>query len=114
MATEKIVSYTPEQTATIGAEYAAGATVEAIATAMGKSVRSVIAKLAREKVYVAKSAAKAEGRFTKADLVFSLTQGVIMSPAAAASLEKASHEALQAIVFAMNLQTVKAPKPTEV
>jgi hypothetical protein len=37
------------------ADYAAGVTVEAIAENMGKTVRSVVAKLSREKVYVAKT-----------------------------------------------------------
>jgi hypothetical protein len=37
------------------ADYAAGVTVEAIAESMGKTVRSVVAKLSREKVYVAKT-----------------------------------------------------------
>ena len=43
MTSKTVVQYTPEQTSTLIAEYTAGASVEAIATAMGKSVRSVIA-----------------------------------------------------------------------
>lgn len=53
--TAKAVNYTPEQTQQMIADYQAGVTVETIAVAMGKSVRSVVAKLSREKVYVAKS-----------------------------------------------------------
>ena len=53
--TAKAVNYTPEQTQQMLADYQAGVTVETIAVAMGKSVRSVVAKLSREKVYVAKS-----------------------------------------------------------
>lgn len=55
MAKEKVVNYTAEQAASMVSAYTAGETVEAIAEQMGKSVRSVIAKLSREKVYVAKT-----------------------------------------------------------
>jgi K+/H+ antiporter YhaU regulatory subunit KhtT len=50
----KTVNYTPEQTTKMVADYAAGVTVETIATELGKSARSIIAKLSREKVYKAK------------------------------------------------------------
>ena len=49
------VNYTVEQTAEMVSTYVAKpekATVEALALKMGKSVRSVVAKLSREKVYV--------------------------------------------------------------
>ena len=45
---EKAVNYTPEQTAKIIADYQAGVAVEQIAQAMGKTVRSIVAKLSRE------------------------------------------------------------------
>lgn len=51
----KTVNYTPEQTARMVADYEAGMTVDSIAEALGKTVRSVVAKLSREKVYVAKA-----------------------------------------------------------
>lgn len=50
----KTVNYTPEQTTKMVADYAAGVTVETIATELGKTARSIIAKLSREKVYTAK------------------------------------------------------------
>ena len=50
----KAVNYTTEQTADAIAQYATGATIDAIASALGKSTRSVIAKLSREGVYKAK------------------------------------------------------------
>ena len=50
----KTVNYTPEQTTKMVADYVAGVTVETIATELGKSARSIIAKLSREKVYKAK------------------------------------------------------------
>lgn len=55
--TVKAVNYTTEQAAEMVSEYLANpsqVTVEKIAAAMGKTVRSVVAKLSREKVYVAK------------------------------------------------------------
>jgi transposase-like protein len=48
---EKTVNYTPEQTAKMVEAYKEGATVEAIAETLGKTVRSVVAKLSREGVY---------------------------------------------------------------
>lgn len=52
---EKAVNYTPEQTQQMIADYQAGVTVETIAQNLGKTVRSVVAKLSREKAYVAKT-----------------------------------------------------------
>ena len=49
--TAKTVNYTPEQTAKMVADYQAGVTVESMAEALGKSVRSIVAKLSREGVY---------------------------------------------------------------
>ena len=49
--TAKTVNYTPEQTSKMVADYQAGVTVEAMAEALGKSVRSIVAKLSREGVY---------------------------------------------------------------
>ena len=53
--TAKTVNYTPEQTAKMVADYAAGVSVEAMAEALGKSVRSIVAKLSREGVYQKKT-----------------------------------------------------------
>ena len=50
----KTVNYTPEQTLKMVADYQAGVSVETIAENLGKTVRSVVAKLSREKVYIAK------------------------------------------------------------
>lgn len=51
MAAEKTVNYTPEQTLKMVTDYQGGVTVESIAESMGKTVRSVVAKLSREGVY---------------------------------------------------------------
>jgi len=53
--TAKVANYTPEQTAKMVEAYQSGTTVEAIAAELGKTVRSVVAKLSREKVYKAKT-----------------------------------------------------------
>ena len=50
----KEVNYTPEQTARIIADYQSGLSVEIIAENVGKTVRSIVAKLSREKVYIKK------------------------------------------------------------
>lgn len=58
MATEKTVkpvNYTAEQTAEMVSAYTANPskeTVESLAVTMGKTVRSIVAKLSREKVYI--------------------------------------------------------------
>lgn len=60
--TAKTVTYTAEQTAELVAAYSAASTAETVATfaeKFGKSVKSIVAKLAREGVY--KSAAKTAG-----------------------------------------------------
>ena len=54
MAATKELNYTPEMTAKVIEAYTDGLTVEAIAEMVGKSTRSIIAKLTREKVYVKK------------------------------------------------------------
>ena len=51
-------NYSAEMTATIIEQYQAGVDVEAIATSIEKSVRSVRSKLVREGVYVAKPKVK--------------------------------------------------------
>ena len=72
--TPKTVKYTPEMTAYMIADYTAGGSVAAIALNVGKSVRSVIAKLSREKVYkakeyVSKTGAKPIKKDTLADTI---------------------------------------------
>ena len=50
----KTVNYTPEQTQKMINDYQAGVSVETIAENLGKTVRSIVAKLSREKVYIKK------------------------------------------------------------
>ena len=91
-------NYTAEQTAQIVQAYQAGETVEAIATAVGKSVRSIVAKLSREGVYVAKAKQAGAARVTKAELVARIAMATGAELEVLASLEKATHEALEVLV----------------
>lgn len=93
-------NYTDEQTVQAVEKYLAGSTVESIAEALGKSARSVIAKLAQQKVYVAKT--KTPGtRVTKTDLIYQIAAKTGADVEALASLEKADKVALQALFDAV-------------
>lgn len=98
---EKTVNYTEAQVREVVEAYKAGTAVETIAEAVGKSVRSVVAKLSREGVYVAKAKTKGEGRVTKADLVNRVAAAVGVDATTLESLTKASHEALEALANAV-------------
>lgn len=97
---EKTVNYTPEQTIKMVADYQGGVTVEAIAESLGKTVRSVVAKLSREgvyqkKVYVSKTGEKPVKKDTTAEQI-----GVIvgLSEGEVDSLTKANKTALVKIL----------------
>ena len=96
--TAKAQNYTTEQTQEVVTRYQAGETVEVIAEAVGKTARSVVAKLAREGVYVAKTKTVGAGRVKKADLVDQLAAKCGVAPEVFESLEKANHEVLEALV----------------
>ena len=103
MTTAKTVNYTPEMTAKMTADYASGLTVEAIAFDLGKSVRSVVAKLSREKVYVAKVyVGKTGAPVVKKDTVAdAIGERLGFTEAETESLTKANKAALQKIFAAM-------------
>jgi len=87
-------NYTAEQTAELLQGYSQGLAVETLALQLGKSTRSIVAKLSREGVYKAKT--KATGtRVTKAQLVSLIAYKVGASEEVLESLEKATHEALE-------------------
>jgi hypothetical protein len=98
MMTDKTVNYTPEQTATVISLYTTGNSVEMIAEQMGKSVRSIVAKLSREGVYIPKTPAKGQGRVTKADLINRIAKKFDIDPLAIASLEKVTMQGLEILV----------------
>lgn len=109
MASEKTVNYTEAQTAELVEGYKASpteATVKAFAEAFGKTTRSVVAKLSREGVYVAKDKAKTEGAAkatttTKADLVKRVEAALDLEAGVLESLEKGSKNALEVLVAAV-------------
>ena len=97
--TAKTVNYTPEQTAMMVADYQAGTTVESLALTLGKTVRSVVAKLSREKVYIAKTYATKTGEAViKKDTVADyIGEALGLGEADTESLTKANKVALKAI-----------------
>ena len=96
MTAETKTNYTETMVAQLVAGYRAGETVEQLAQTLGKSVRSVVAKLSREGVYVAKPRQTA-ARVTKAELVARIATAVGAQAEVLESLEKATHEALETL-----------------
>ena len=96
--TETKTNYTEAQTLELVNEYKAGVTPEQLAERLGKSVRSVVAKLSREGVYVAKTKAKGVSRVKKAELVERLATACSVPAELFESLEKANHEVLEHLV----------------
>jgi hypothetical protein len=100
---EKAVNYTAEQTAVMVSDYQSGVGVEQIALSLGKSVRSVVAKLSREKVYVAKTYTTKTGEpVAKKDAVADAIGSVLkLTEAETESLTKANKTALAKIFAAL-------------
>ena len=103
MATAKIANYTAEQTAQIVDAYNAGNTVEMIAEMVGKSTRSIVAKLSREgvykkKEYVTKNGEKAVKKDAHADAIGAILK---LPENDIESLTKANKSALKAIFDAL-------------
>lgn len=103
MASKTVVNYTSEQTVAMVADYQAGMSVEVIAEKMGKTVRSVVAKLSREKVYVAKTYTTKTGEsVVKKDAVADAIGAVLgMTEPEIESLTKANKTALAKIFAAL-------------
>ena len=98
--TAKTVNYTPEQTVKMVADYLAGVTVADMAKEMGKTTRSIIAKLSREKVYKAKEYVTKTGEAVvkKDDLADKMAEVFGLTEAEADSLTKANKTALKKIL----------------
>jgi len=101
--TAKTVNYTAEQTAQIVADYQAGVTTEAIAEKLGKTVRSIVAKLSREgvykaKTYVSKTGAPVVKKDAHADAIGAILK---MTESEIESLTKANKTALEKIFQAL-------------
>lgn len=102
MTATKTVNYTPEMTTDVVEAYKAGETVESIAARIDRTVRSVVAKLAREGVYVAKTKARGEAHTVrKADLIAEIAHSIDANEELLESLEKATKEALELIARAV-------------
>ncbi len=84
----KAVNYTPEQEAQLVDQYQAGMSTAEIATMLGKSVRSVVAKLSRLGLYKAKAKTSADPKVQKADLVAVIEGRYAVEPGTFAELEK--------------------------
>ena len=91
-------NYTTEQTQEVVSRYQSGEAVDAIATSLGKTTRSIVAKLSKEGVYTAKTRAKGQARVKKAELVDKLAEKCGVAPEVFESLEKANHDVLEALV----------------
>jgi len=97
----KVVNYTAEQTAACREAYVANpsqVTVEALAKQFGKSVRSVVAKLSKEGVYVAKAKEAGKRVALKAEMVAEIATLLGRTEEQLESLEKATGPALQAVL----------------
>lgn len=101
--TSKTVNYSPEMTAKMVSDYAAGVTVEAIAAELGKSVRSIVAKLSREGVYKKKEYKTKTGEpVVKKDAHADAIGAILRLPENdIESLTKANKSALKAIFEAL-------------
>ena len=103
-AKEITVNYTPEMTAKIIESYQAGETVENIAALVGKTARSIIAKLVREKVYVKKEYTTKTGEsvIKKDSVADAIGEKLGMKENDIESLTKANKVALKMILDALN------------
>lgn len=90
-------NYTEAQTLTLIQRYQAGDSVETLSEALGKTTRSVVAKLSREGVYKAKTAAR-HTRVKKSELVDELALKCGVAAELFESLEKANYDVLEALV----------------
>lgn len=101
MTAVKIANYTPEQVSELKAGYAAGETIEALATKLGKNARSVIAKLSKEGVYKTKAKEAGKREMLKAEMVSEIAAIVGATDEQLESLEKATGPALMFVLKAL-------------
>ena len=104
MATEKIVNYTPEQVTQMVQEYTQAPTkdtVDHLAEVMGKTARSIVAKLAKEGVYVSKAKEAGKREMLKAEMVAEISKLTGKTEEQLESLEKATGPALMVVLSAL-------------
>ena len=101
--TAKVQNYTVEQTTKMVTDYQSGVTVEQIAQDLGKTVRSVVAKLSREGVYQKKVYKSKTGEpVVKKDAHADAIGAILRLPENdIESLTKANKSALKAIFEAL-------------
>lgn len=96
-----MLNYTDAQTSQLVSAYIANPTretVEAFAELFGRTARSIVAKLAHEKVYQKQASdPRASQNTTKADLVKNLATALNVEYASLKSLEKADKATLVAL-----------------
>ena len=97
--TAKIVNYTPEQTKMVVDSYTSGVSVADIAATLGKSIKSIVAKLSREKVYKAKTYVTKTGETVqkKDELADAIGAVLLMTEPEVSSLVGANKTALAKI-----------------
>jgi vacuolar-type H+-ATPase subunit B/Vma2 len=100
----KVENYSAEVTTELLAAYADGKTVEQLAALFGKTARSIVAKLSREKVYtkkeyVTKAGTKPE---SKEEMIVKIAELIDIEPAKLESLEKANKGVLKILFDALN------------
>jgi molybdopterin converting factor small subunit len=101
MSEKTVVNYTPEMTAAVIEGYKAGKSLEELALMAGKTVRSVIAKLSKENVYVSKEKTAGKREMLKAEMVAEISKEIGVSEEVLESLEKATGPALMAVLKAL-------------
>lgn len=101
--TTKAVKYTPEQTLFAVSEYKNGQTVEFIAEKLGKTTRSIVAKLSLEGVYKAKEYVTKQGEkpVQKSELVQRIAELADLPIDQCDSLEKVNKQLLVNIIAAL-------------
>lgn len=98
--TAQNVNYTAEQTTQLVNSYRAGETVESLAAALGKSVKSVVAKLVREGEYKSK-AKQSTRKITKAEQVAYIEELLDVPAGSLESLQNGSQAALNTLTAAI-------------
>lgn len=110
--TAKIINYTPEQTAEVVKAYTenpTSATVDMLAEKLGKTTKSIIAKLSREKVYKAKAYVTKTGEPVKHkdELADYIAEALGLNENDADSLTKVNKTALK--IIAEFIEAEKTP-----
>lgn len=105
----KIPNYTEAQVTELVGAYVASpteATVKAFAEKFAKSTRSIVAKLAKEGVYVSKAKEAGKREMLKAEMVSKIAKALGKTDEQMESLEKATGPALMAVLHALEAAAV--------